>query len=90
MDIIEATMLMPPGVGYEMGWPLTRSGCQTQAPLLYAVSILFVFLCLAALYETENSIPFSVCLLDTAWGSWYAACQHANSSPTTCTFRSGC
>ena len=32
-----------------------------QAPLLYAVSLLFVFLCLAALYESW-SIPFSVML----------------------------
>ncbi|MEN0035909.1 MAG: multidrug efflux RND transporter permease subunit [Cellvibrio sp.] len=33
-----------------------------QAPLLYAVSILFVFLCLAALYESW-SIPFSVLMV---------------------------
>ncbi|HWV16353.1 MAG TPA: multidrug efflux RND transporter permease subunit [Cellvibrio sp.] len=33
-----------------------------QAPLLYAVSILFVFLCLAALYESWI-IPFSVLLV---------------------------
>ncbi|WP_379654346.1 efflux RND transporter permease subunit [Pseudoxanthomonas sp. UC19_8] len=33
----------------------------SQAPLLYAVSLLFVFLCLAALYESW-SIPFSVML----------------------------
>jgi len=37
-----------------------RSGA--QAPLLYAVSILFVFLCLAALYESW-SVPFSVILV---------------------------
>jgi HAE1 family hydrophobic/amphiphilic exporter-1/multidrug efflux pump len=34
----------------------------SQAPLLYAVSILFVFLCLAALYESW-SVPFSVILV---------------------------
>ena len=33
----------------------------TQAPYMYAVSVLFVFLCLAALYESW-SIPFSVML----------------------------
>jgi multidrug efflux pump subunit AcrB len=33
----------------------------SQAPLLYAISLLFVFLCLAALYESW-SIPFSVML----------------------------
>ncbi len=37
-----------------------RSGA--QAPLLYAISILFVFLCLAALYESW-SVPFSVILV---------------------------
>ena len=31
-----------------------------QAPLLYALSILVVFLCLAALYESW-SIPFACC-----------------------------
>jgi HAE1 family hydrophobic/amphiphilic exporter-1 len=34
----------------------------SQAPLLYAVSILFVFLCLAALYESW-AVPFSVILI---------------------------
>ena len=33
-----------------------------QAPLLYALSILVVFLCLAALYESW-SIPFAVMLV---------------------------
>ncbi|MEZ0199821.1 efflux RND transporter permease subunit, partial [Pseudomonas qingdaonensis] len=33
-----------------------------QAPLLYAISILFVFLCLAALYESW-SVPFAVMLV---------------------------
>ena len=34
----------------------------SQAPLLYAVSVLFVFLCLAALYESW-AVPFSVMLI---------------------------
>jgi hydrophobe/amphiphile efflux-1 (HAE1) family protein len=34
----------------------------SQAPLLYAISILFVFLCLAALYESW-AVPFSVILI---------------------------
>ena len=33
-----------------------------QAPILYAISILFIFLCLAALYESW-SIPFSVLMV---------------------------
>ncbi|WP_295852123.1 efflux RND transporter permease subunit, partial [uncultured Xylophilus sp.] len=54
---------MPPGIGYEWtgaSFEERRSGA--QAPLLYAVSILFVFLCLAALYESW-SVPFSVILV---------------------------
>jgi multidrug efflux pump subunit AcrB len=54
---------MPPGVGYEWaGRSYQERLSGSQAPLLYAVSILFVFLCLAALYESW-SIPFSVMLV---------------------------
>ncbi|WPB57556.1 efflux RND transporter permease subunit [Xylophilus sp. GOD-11R] len=54
---------MPQGIGYALtgaSFEERRSGA--QAPLLYAVSILFVFLCLAALYESW-SVPFSVILV---------------------------
>jgi multidrug efflux pump subunit AcrB len=54
---------LPDGIGYEwtgQSYQLRLSG--SQAPLLYAVSILFVFLCLAALYESW-SVPFSVILV---------------------------
>jgi multidrug efflux pump len=54
---------LPPGLGYE--WSGTsyeerRSG--SQAPGLYALSLLVVFLCLAALYESW-SVPFAVMLV---------------------------
>jgi multidrug efflux pump len=54
---------LPVGIGYE--WTGTsyeerRSG--SQAPALYALSLLVVFLCLAALYESW-SVPFSVMLV---------------------------
>ncbi len=54
---------LPPGIGYE--WTGTsfeerRSG--SQAPALYALSLLVVFLCLAALYESW-SVPFAVILV---------------------------
>ncbi len=54
---------LPPGIGY--AWSGTsfeerRSGA--QAPALYALSILVIFLCLAALYESW-SIPFAVMLV---------------------------
>ncbi|MEZ5540085.1 MAG: efflux RND transporter permease subunit [Pseudomonadales bacterium] len=54
---------LPSGFGFE--WTgLSREEKQAgkQAPLLYAVSILAVFLCLAALYESWL-IPFSVILV---------------------------
>ncbi|MDT9634518.1 efflux RND transporter permease subunit [Pseudomonas sp. JV449] len=64
MDAVEAIALqLPDGIGYEwtgQSYQLRLSG--SQAPLLYAVSILFVFLCLAALYESW-SVPFSVILV---------------------------
>jgi hydrophobe/amphiphile efflux-1 (HAE1) family protein len=53
---------MPPGIGYEWtGASYQERLSGSQAPLLYALSILFVFLCLAALYESW-SVPFSVIL----------------------------
>jgi multidrug efflux pump len=54
---------LPPGVGYEWsGISYQEKLSGAQAPLLYAVSVLFVFLCLAALYESW-SLPFSVMLV---------------------------
>ncbi|QXL85550.1 efflux RND transporter permease subunit [Comamonas sp. NLF-1-9] len=53
---------LPPGIGIEWtGASLQERQSGSQAPLLYAVSILFVFLCLAALYESW-SVPASVML----------------------------
>ncbi|MDO9405491.1 MAG: efflux RND transporter permease subunit [Polaromonas sp.] len=64
MGAVEAVMAeMPPGIGYEWtGASLQERISGSQAPLLYAISILFVFLCLAALYESW-SVPFSVILV---------------------------
>lgn len=63
MRAVEAIMAqMPVGIGYEWtGASLQERQSGAQAPLLYAISILFVFLCLAALYESW-SVPFSVIL----------------------------
>jgi multidrug efflux pump len=53
---------LPAGIGYEWtGISLQQQLSGTQAPLLYALSILVVFLSLAALYESW-SIPVSVIL----------------------------
>ncbi|HJV05752.1 MAG TPA: efflux RND transporter permease subunit [Chromobacteriaceae bacterium] len=54
---------LPPGIGYEwtgLSYEERLSGA--QAPALYAISMLIVFLCLAALYESW-SIPFSVMMV---------------------------
>ncbi|HBW1352906.1 efflux RND transporter permease subunit [Klebsiella pneumoniae] len=54
---------LPSGIGYDwtgMSYQERLSG--NQAPALYAISLLVVFLCLAALYESW-SIPFSVMLV---------------------------
>lgn len=54
---------MPSGIGYEWtGLSLQEQASGAQAPLLYAISILVVFLALAALYESW-SIPISVILV---------------------------
>ncbi|WP_395024656.1 efflux RND transporter permease subunit [Comamonas odontotermitis] len=53
---------LPPGIGYEWtGASLQERQSGAQAPMLYAISILFVFLCLAALYESWT-VPLSVML----------------------------
>lgn len=54
---------LPAGIGYEWtGISDQEHSSGSQAPALYAVSLIFVFLCLAALYESW-SIPFSVMLV---------------------------
>lgn len=54
---------LPSGIGYEwtgMSYQERLSG--NQAPALYTISLIVVFLCLAALYE-DWSVPFSVMLV---------------------------
>lgn len=54
---------LPPGFGFEWtGMSLQEKQSGAQAPLLYALSILVVFLCLAALYESW-SVPFAVMMV---------------------------
>ncbi|HEH9408220.1 TPA: efflux RND transporter permease subunit [Aeromonas salmonicida] len=54
---------LPEGIGIEWtGLSLQERQAGSQAPALYALSLLVVFLCLAALYESW-SIPFSVMLV---------------------------
>ncbi|MFT3720761.1 efflux RND transporter permease subunit [Pseudorhodoferax sp.] len=64
MTAVEEVMReMPAGIDYEWtGASFQERLSGAQAPVLYAISILFVFLCLAALYESW-SVPFSVILV---------------------------
>jgi len=64
MDIMEKIVSQLPG-GFGLQWTgasLQERMSGSQAPALYAISLLVVFLCLAALYESW-SIPFSVMLV---------------------------
>ncbi|KMV34841.1 efflux RND transporter permease subunit [Franconibacter pulveris] len=64
MALMEALAAkLPAGIGYDwtgLSYQERLSG--NQAPALYAISLIVVFLCLAALYESW-SIPFSVMLV---------------------------
>jgi len=64
MTAVEDIMAqLPPGIGYEWtGTSLEERRSGSQAPALYALSLLVVFLCLAALYESW-SVPFAVMLV---------------------------
>jgi hydrophobe/amphiphile efflux-1 (HAE1) family protein len=63
MAVEEVMKQMPAGIDYEWtGASYQERLSGAQAPVLYAISILFVFLCLAALYESW-SVPFSVILV---------------------------
>ena len=54
---------LPRGVGFEWtGLSLEERKSGAQAPILYAISILVIFLCLAALYESW-SVPFAVLMV---------------------------
>jgi multidrug efflux pump len=61
MEKMAATL--PAGIGYEWtGMSIEERESGSQTPALYSISILIVFLCLAALYESW-SVPFSVLLV---------------------------
>ncbi|MEJ5975350.1 efflux RND transporter permease subunit [Novosphingobium sp. PS1R-30] len=59
----ELAAKLPPGIGFEWtGISYEEKLSGGQAPLLYALSLLIVFLCLAALYESW-SVPIAVLLV---------------------------
>jgi hydrophobe/amphiphile efflux-1 (HAE1) family protein len=64
MAIVEAALAkMPPGIGYEWtGLSLQEKASSGKTGILYGISILIVFLALAALYESW-AVPFSVILV---------------------------
>ena len=60
--IAQLVSQLPSGIGYEWtGASYQEQQSGSQAPALYAISVLVVFLCLAALYESWT-VPFSVML----------------------------
>lgn len=64
MQVMEELMTkLPPGISYAWtGLSYEERAAGAQAPALYAISLIVVFLCLAALYESW-SIPLSVILV---------------------------
>ncbi|NRA85151.1 MAG: efflux RND transporter permease subunit, partial [Gammaproteobacteria bacterium] len=59
----ELAAKLPDGFGFQWsGMSLQEKQSGDQAPVLYALSILVVFLCLAALYESW-SVPFAVMMV---------------------------
>ncbi|AYH44808.1 efflux RND transporter permease subunit [Azoarcus sp. DN11] len=64
MAAVEEIMAkLPAGIGYEWtGTSYEERRAGAQAPALYALSLLVVFLCLAALYESW-SVPFAVMMV---------------------------
>jgi hydrophobe/amphiphile efflux-1 (HAE1) family protein len=61
--IEEIVAKLPDGIGLEWtGLSYQERASGSQAPLLYGLSLLIVFLCLAALYESW-SVPFAVMLV---------------------------
>jgi multidrug efflux pump len=54
---------LPPGIGYQWtGLSVEERAAGSQTPMLYSISLLIVFLCLAALYESW-AVPLSVLLV---------------------------
>ena len=63
IEMEQMSTKLPQGIGYEWtGLSYEERKAGSQAPILYAISLLVVFLSLAALYESW-SIPFAVILV---------------------------
>jgi multidrug efflux pump len=63
LEMEKMALKLPQGIGYSWsGQSLEERISGNQAPLLYGISLLFVFLCLAALYESW-SVPFAVIMV---------------------------
>lgn len=62
-EVEQIAKSLPQGISYEWtGLSLQEKETGQQAPALYAISVIFIFLLLAALYESW-SVPFAVILI---------------------------
>ncbi len=86
----EIVAKLPKGIGFDWtGLSYQERMAKSQTPLLYAFSILVIFLCLAALYESWT-IPIAILLCLAARGhrrQWWP--HRRGDCPTMCTSRSG-
>ncbi len=85
----EIAAKLPPGFGYEWsGTSYEERASGNQAPFLFAVSLIVVFLCLAALYESW-SIPVSVMLVVPLGVFGALAAVHLRGLPNDVFFKVG-
>ncbi len=85
----EIAAKLPPGFGYEWsGTSFEERVSGSQAPFLFAVSLVVVFLCLAALYESW-SIPLAVLLVVPLGVLGALAAVHLRGLPNDVYFKVG-
>ena len=76
-------------------FPIQEEASGAQAPALYGLSILVIFLCLAALYESW-AIPISVMMViplgvvGALLAAWAAGCSTTSISRSACSPPSAC
>jgi len=86
----EIASKLPQAIGFDWtGLSYQERMAGSQAPLLYAFSILVIFLCLAALYESWP-VPISILLALPLGAIGGVIVRLGRDCPMTSTSRSGC